>query len=156
MKKILALAALSAALFAGSAAAQMYVGAGLGEARPDNGDASWKVYGGVQLTPMLGVELGYLNLGKNRGSEFDAWSLAGTGTFALDDRWALIGKVGGASLRTNGVDETNLLLGAGVSFAMNKNFGLRLEYEDFGRIYEFAPGDDARTQNLGLSVRYLF
>lgn len=156
MKKLLALAAVSAALFAAPASAQLYAGGGIGESRPDHGDHSWKAFGGIQLTPFLGGEVSYHDFGESAAAEFDAWSLAGTGTVALDDNWSVLGKVGVARLSGATSDETNLLLGAGVGLALNKNFGLRLEYEDFGKIAQFTPENSKRTRNLGISLRYLF
>lgn len=156
MKKLLALAAVSTALFAAPASAQLYVGGGIGETRPDHGDHSWKAFGGIQLTPFFGAELGYHNFGENAAGEFDAWSLAGTGTIALDDSWSVLGKVGAVRHSAASLEESNLLLGAGVGLALNKNFGLRLEYEDFGKVAQFTPENSRRTRNLGISLRYIF
>lgn len=156
MKKLLALAAVSAALLAGPASAQLYFGGGLGETRPDHGEPSWKGFGGVQLTPFFGAELGYNHFGKEAATRFEAWSLAGTGSLALDESWSLLGKVGAARLHAGNADETNLLLGAGVALALSKNLGLRLDYEDFGKVSQFTPGNANRTRNLGINGRYLF
>lgn len=156
MKKLLALAVVSTALFAAPASAQLYFGGGIGDTRPDHGDHSWTVLGGLQLTPFFGAEMGYHNFGENAAGEFDAWSLAGTGTIALDESWSVLGKVGVARLSAVSSDETNLLLGAGVGLALNKNFGLRLEYEDFGKVAQFTPENDSRTRNIGISLRYIF
>jgi len=53
-------------------------------------------------------------------------------------------------------NRTDLLLGIGVGFKMNRNLGLRLEYEDFGRLTDSPSGDSARGRNLGLSLKYAY
>lgn len=158
MKKILTLAALSTALFAAPAMAQLYVGAGVGQTRGHSNESSWKVYGGLQMTPVLGVEVGYLSFRDQQAvtSDFDAWSVAATGTMPLNANWSVIGKVGGARIHGGGGGENNLLLGIGLGLAINKNWGMRLEYEDMGQVEAFAPGNDFRQRNLGLSARLSF
>ena len=51
MKKLMMAAAISALLAAGPAAAQAYVGAGIGAARTDSNETSLRIYGGFQFTP---------------------------------------------------------------------------------------------------------
>jgi len=150
-------AAVSAALIAGSASAQMYLGAGAGEARTDTTEASWKAYGGFQFTPTWGLELAYTDLGSYRGSDIASWSLAGTGTVPLGERWALLGKLGAAASRphfTGASDRTDMLIGIGVGYSLTKNLGLRLEYEDFGKLSKVSTGSTSRGNNLGLSLKY--
>lgn len=156
MKTKLMIAAIAATLLAGPAAAQLYLGAGLGEARPDHGDTAWKAYAGMQLTPGVGGELGYVNFGSVHGSTFDAWTLAAVGTWTLDERWSLIAKLGGSRLQAPSQDENNLLIGAGAGLVLTRNFGMRLEYEDMGKVSDLAHGLDARTRILSLSGRFIF
>ena len=79
MKKLLMGAAIAAALVAGSASAQTYLGAGVGASRTDSSETSWKLFGGFQFNPTWGLELAYTDLGRYRGSDIESWSLAGTG-----------------------------------------------------------------------------
>jgi len=159
MKRLLMAAAFSAALVAGPASAQAYLGGGIGSSRTDTSETSWKLYGGYQFNPTWGLELGYTDLGRYRGSDVESWSLAGMGTLPLGERWSLLGKVGAASNRTHfagTANHTDLLLGLGVGYSMSKNLGLRLEYEDFGKLSNASAGNNSRGSNLGLSLKYAF
>ena len=159
MKKLLMAAAFSAALMAGPASAQMYLGAGVGEARTDTTKTSLKLYGGYQYNPTWGVELGYTDLGRYQGSNVESWSVAGTGTVPLGQRWSLLGKLGAATNRprfANASNHTDLLVGVGVGYSMTKNVGLRVEYENFGKLSNVSNVNNSRGSNLGLSVKYSF
>ena len=159
MKKLLIAATLSIAFIAGPASAEMYVGAGFGAAKTDSREESWKLYTGIQFTPVWGLELGYTDLGRYRGSDVESWTLAGTGTMPLGERWSLLGKLGAASNRSHfsgATNHTDWLAGVGVGYSMNKNLGLRLEYEDFGKLSDVSTGDNARGRNLALSIKYAF
>jgi OOP family OmpA-OmpF porin len=158
MKKLLIAAAFSA-LLAGPVAAQVYVGAGGGESNTDNNKTSWKVYGGYQIDPIWGVELAYNNLNRNGGADLENVTLAGTGTLVLDPNWALLGKVGVAvnhSKDTGFSNHSDLLLGAGIAYNMSKNWGLRLEYEDFGKLATNNNAANSNGHNLALSLKYGF
>ncbi len=159
MKRLLIAATISAALVAGQASAQMYLGAGVGSSKTDNREDSWKLYGGYQFNPAWGLELGYTDLGQYRGADVESYSLAGTGTMPLGERWALLGKLGVASNRPHfaGADNhTDALVGLGVGYSLSKNIGLRLEYEDFGKLSKASTGENSRGRNLGLSMKYGF
>jgi len=156
MKKLLALAAISAALFAGPASAQLFLGAGAGDSRPDRGDKMWKVYGGIQLTPMFGAEASYYDFGSAHGVEYDAYAASGTITFPFNESWALLGKVGVVDLNAGGQDDTNLLLGVGVGLNLNPNFSLRLEYENFGEGRDVVASDTQSVESINFSARYQF
>lgn len=159
MKKLLMAAAFSVVFIAVPASAEMYLGAGFGAARTDGHEHSWKLYTGVQFDPTWGLELGYTDLGSYRGSDVESWTLAGTGTMPLGERWALLGKLGAASNRAHfsgASNHTDWLVGVGVGYSMSKNLGLRLEYEDFGKLSDVSTGDNSRGRNLGLSLKYAF
>jgi OOP family OmpA-OmpF porin len=159
MKKLLMAAAFSAALVAGPASAQMYLGTGVGASKTDSSKTSWKLYGGFQFNPTWGVELGYTDLGRYRGSDIQSWSLAGTGTLPLGAGWSLFGKLGATSNRPDFAGASNhsdLLAGVGVGYSMTKSLGLRLEYEDFGKLSNIGTGNNSRGSNLGLSLKYGF
>lgn len=155
MKKIFMAAAVIAAFAAFPASAQLYLGGGVGEAKTDTRETSWKLYGGYQFTPTWGLELGYNDLGKYRGADVESYTVAGTGTVPLNERWSLIGKVGAAENRPDvGGKRTALLLGVGVGYTLSKNVGMRLEYEDFGKLAD--AGGSPRGKNVGLSLKYSF
>lgn len=159
MKKLLMAAALSATCIAGPAAAEMYLGGGVGKSDTDRGHNSWKLYGGYQFSPTWGVELGYTDLGKYRGADVESWSLAGTLTVPLAERWTMLGKLGLArnnSDFTGAEKKSSTLAGVGVGYALNQNLGLRLEYEDYGKLANTGVGTSNKGSNVALSVKYSF
>lgn len=159
MKKLLIATGFFAVLIAGPVSAEMYLGGGIGAAKTDTHETSWKLYGGYQFNPTLGLELGYNDLGNYRGSDIDSWTLAGTGTIPLGTNWSLIGKLGAAWNRPNFAGSSNsneLLAGVGVGYSVNKNLGVRLEYENFGKLSDTNAGGDSKGRNWGLSVKYGF
>lgn len=159
MKKLFVATAVSAALIAGPAAAEMYVGIGAGASKTNTNENSWKLFGGYQFNPTWGAELAYTDLGSYRSADIEAWSLAGTATLPLAERWALIGKLGATSNRPHFAGSSNhsdLLVGLGVGYSLTKNVGVRLEYEDFGKLSKNGIGNDSKGSNLGLSLKYGF
>ena len=157
MKKIFMVAAVAAAFTALPASAQLYLGGGVGEAKTDTRETSWKMYGGFQFNPTWGLELGYTDLGKYRGADIESYSLAVTGTIPLNQQWSLIGKLGAAENRPDAAangNNTAVLIGVGVGYSFSKNVGLRLEYEDFGKLSD--ASNSSRGKNLGLSLKYSF
>jgi len=159
MKKILLAAALSTAFVAAPASAQVYIGAGVGIANTDASRFSVKVLAGYQHDRHWGIEAAYTDFGSYRGSNADALSLALTATLPLDRRWALMAKAGAASNRTRvagSSDHADALVGIGVAYAVNRHFGLRLEYEQYGRLAGPGSGFDDRADNLALVGKYSF
>ena len=159
MKKLLVAAVISTALMAAPACAQMYLGGGIGASRTDANEASWKVYGGYQFNPTWGLELGYTDLGRYGNADIESASLTGTGTLRLGESWSLLGKLGAASNRPRFADSGNhadLLIGVGIGYRMGNNLGLRLEYEDFGKLSNVGAGSNSRGSNLGLSLKYAY
>ena len=159
MKKILSVVALSAVFVAAPAFAQVYAGAGLGVANTDSSEFSWKILGGYQHDRHWGIEAAYTDLGSYRGSSADSLSLALTGTLPLDRRWALMAKAGVASNRTRvagSPDHADALVGIGVAYTVTRRFGLRLEYEQYGRVAGPGSGFNDRADNLALIGKYSF
>lgn len=159
MKKRLLAAAVSSLLFAGTACAQMYVGAGVGAAKTDSSETSTRIYGGFNFNPTWGVELGFTDLDRYRGADIESWSLAGTARMPLSGSLNLFGKVGATSNRpkfAGGSNHSDMLLGIGLGYSLTRNVGLRLEYEDFGRLSTSSTGNNSNGSNLGFSVNYTF
>jgi OOP family OmpA-OmpF porin len=159
MKKILSAAALSAALAAAPAFAQVYAGAGLGIANTDSSKVSWKILGGYQHDRYWGIEAAYTDLGRYRGSSADSLSLALTLTLPLDRHWALMAKAGPASNHTRvagSSDHTDALVGIGVAYTVNRHVGLRLEYEQYGRLAGPGSPFNDRADNLALVGKVSF
>ena len=159
MNRSLIVIALSTAILAGPASAEMYLGAGVGAAKTDVHKTSWKLYGGFQFDPIWGIEAAYTDLGRYGGSSVEARSLAGTVTQPFAERWSLLAKLGASSNRSNfagASNHTDLLAGLGIGYNLAKNIGVRLEYEDFGKLSNGSTINNSRGSNWGLSMKYGF
>lgn len=155
MNKIVIAALFSSALIASPSWADGYLGAGGGVTDTNSHENTWKVYGGLQFSPNWGVELGYNDLGSNT----ESWSLAGTGVIELSQDWSLIGKLGVASnhLKADNAGHHNdLYAAAGVGYAFTKNIGMRLEYENFGKLTSNNNSERSRASDVLLSLKYSF
>ena len=182
------LAGLTALALSGAAHAQSaidphwYLGAGVGHTNADPNKADYadlrggaatttsrdnstalKVYGGVQLTPHWGLELGYADLGKYQNTyslpatgsyaqstnKLSAWSLAGVGTWPVTGAFSLHAKAGLALVSSqysfsgggsyaagdNGSDlSANPMFGVGAKYDINRNFAIRFDYENYGKV----------------------
>jgi OmpA-OmpF porin, OOP family len=146
-----------------------YVGAALGRSTfdtkglgspklgSDERDRALKIYGGYQLNEYIGVQGGYVRLGKledrfSVGGASVAQSvsgrslyLAGTGRLPLGDSFALTGKAGlsfGKATGTNVLpaadsligSKRSLMLGAGAEYRFNRDFALTVDYERYGKL----------------------
>ena len=171
-----------AGIFASPASAQWYLGAGAGSAQAkldsnatfqgnDSRETSGKAFVGYQFTPNWGVEGQYVYLGKydvtttagGSGSyKPESWGLAATGTIPLANNFYLMGKLGAAFNRLSGSNfggsnKTDLLAGVGVGYNFNANWGIRGEYENFGKIAkDINGGGDIKGDDWAVSVKYSF
>lgn len=151
--------ALSAAFVAMPATAEMYVGAGLGTAKTDSNNTSFKLFTGYQSTQYLGVELAYNDFGNYRGASANSWSLAGIGTMQMNTYWDIFAKIGATANHTNltgSSSHSDLLAGVGVSYNVAPNLAVRFEYEDFGALPKDVHGTSSKATNLGLNAKYSF
>ncbi|HEY0856155.1 MAG TPA: outer membrane beta-barrel protein [Albitalea sp.] len=172
--KVIAKALISAAALAAFAAQAQgpYVGGSLGQSRykgPDIGglptdrsDTGGKIYGGYGITPNVGVELGYAELGK---ADSDAGSVRGRGLFVdlvgtvpITDSFSAIGRVGAFNGKAktslgNSDSSTNAKYGLGVQYDFTKQTGLRAEWER----YRFEPfGTKANADLFSIGVNHKF
>jgi OmpA-OmpF porin, OOP family len=124
---------------------------------------SIRIGGGYNFTPNIAVEAGYsiigdstitTSLGTTTASETlkaSSLQVAAVGTFPINDMFNVFGKLGLASSKleyscfvTSGAvtvtcptfsgSKTNLMFGLGGKFNINKNWGIRVQYEDFGKV----------------------
>jgi OmpA-OmpF porin, OOP family len=145
MKKnlLIALFAASALVPGAAQAARGYAGVNVGRSLQEVTDDEFsdysskdkgtttKVYGGFQFTPVFGIEGGLVDMGKVKEDGTDDSSrshslyVAATGTWHVQERLALFGKVGAASTRTKiespgfGSDTENKatpMVGVGISY----------------------------------------
>ena len=155
MKRI-SIAFLSAAAmaFALPAMAQMsmssvYVGGGLGSskfkdacngiANCDDSDTTWGLFAGYQINRNFAAELGYHDLGSATapGGSYDAkaWELVGLAAWPFTEQFSVYGKLGAfrGEAKALGQKETNtdVTYGVGLQYDLNKNLGLRGEYQKY-------------------------
>lgn len=125
---------------------------------------AWKVYGGLQFTPVWGMELGYAGLGKygvnyalpSTGGtgvgtdKLSAWSLGGTATWPINEHFSVHGLLGLAYVNSdfnfagNGTSypgaysasahSVNPTLGLGASYYFTPHLGVRFDYQNFGKV----------------------
>ena len=199
MKTSLVAVAILAAAIATPAFSQAYIGVGVGSSQSSNVDGmvvpgialsggntskgSTKIYGGYQFTPNWGVEAQYSDLGNRNlalngsggvlpiGSfKSSQYSLAGTGTFPLNESFSLLGKLGfstnssAVAINALGIsasasqNRTDLILGVGVSYKITPKLAVRLEYEDFGKFSDalISNRGSTRMSNTSINLQYAF
>lgn len=108
--------------------------------------------------------------------ENSAWFLAGKGTLPIANNFAAFGKVGlsrnksEATASTNSAaldallgtpssaskSKTRVLWGLGAEYAFNRNIGLRLEYEDFGKFGASNTTGETKTRLWSVGLTYAF
>ncbi|MDQ7004480.1 MAG: outer membrane beta-barrel protein [Ghiorsea sp.] len=178
MKKIIAIAALSAALTTSAFAADntTYVTAGLSSATytntggfPNPGKVDLGV--GYSFTPTLAAELSYHQFGDSTlvvvgvgGSASATASVSSVtaavvGSYPISDQVSLIGKVGVASNKTDlttnvgtsdSSSKTSLYFAVGGEYNISDKYSIRAQYEDFGDIE--SATDPASATALGISA----
>lgn len=128
------------------------VSGGNGESYDNPGFAS--IAGGYHFTPNLGIEAAFSVFGDSTAEYPNAtttlktsvFQVAAVGTYSFNEKFAVFGKLGvagisaeesgtaaAASLSGNG-DSTNFMFGVGGQFNFNQHWGIRLQYEDFGKV----------------------
>jgi OmpA-OmpF porin, OOP family len=171
MKALLTATGFVAALaMAGPAAAQLYIGATIGQAEYkegclgtgecDDADTAWRILGGFQFNKFFAVELGYYDFGEASSGtaklEAEAFELVAVGSFHFTDRFSVYGKLGGyqGTLKGGGVDEdsTDLTYGIGVRWDFTKRLGVRGEWQR----YESLGGGSVETDLDVLSIGLIF
>jgi OOP family OmpA-OmpF porin len=157
-KALIAIAALSTAAFAAPAMAQMrmssaYIGGGFGQSKIkdacngcDDKDTAIKLFGGYQFNRTFAAELGYNMLGKASGGgasvEATAWELSAVAGLPVANQFSVLGRLGlyhgefkpsgipGVSTKSN----NGLTFGFGVQYDLNRNLGLRGEWQRFNNM----------------------
>lgn len=145
----------------GSAGGSHYKGNSVGNAETDRSSTGAKIFGGYQLTPNVGIEAGYTDLGKFNSSagqlKADGAYLDAVGKLPVAGPWSAIGRVGVFNGKTDGLGgggrDTNVKVGAGVEYAIDTNLAVRGEWEryrlDTGR-------GKANTDLYTVGVKYAF
>ena len=179
-KHALVAAALLGSAIASAQAADFFAGASVGRSHfhvddfpgvsIDRNDTGFKVFGGASFTPNLGLEAGYVNLGKVKASAGSATgSLRGTGfyvdavgEFPVGGNFSVLAKIGAfrgeakAEVPTVGSDKdtgTDFKFGLGGAYAIDKNLSVRAEWERY-RFNVFDDKGDTDLISVGISYKF--
>ena len=176
MKKIFAVALLSSLFvtpaFAGSAGLYVALDASTWSlsnklAGASNPSAGYRFAAGYHFTPNWGVEMAYANSsnGTSGGQNYQAKStqIAAVGTYPVSDQLDVFAKIGYAANKLTGDATSNctncskndLLYGIGAQYNVNKQFGVRVQYESVGKLTSSGNNDISGT-NVSLGVAYSF
>jgi OmpA-OmpF porin, OOP family len=112
--------------------------------------------GGYRFTQYVGVEANYSIIGNSTINTTGAvtatetfktssMQVAAVGTYSINDQFDVFGKLGvannkidytgtGARAGTASASKTNLMFGVGGQYNINKQFGVRLQYADLGKV----------------------
>ncbi len=156
MKKIAAVALLSAFIAAPVAAQDMYVGVNVGSAEIDvtgmDSSTAFSVLGGYTINSNLAAEVAYNNFGSVDVApgvtvKSNALSVSAVGSYPINDMFSLIGKLGVASTTfkvsapppiSSSESETGVTFGVGGQFNFDKQIGMRAGYD----IYKVGTNSD--------------
>lgn len=154
---------------------------GITSTSTENSDNAWKIYLGIPFNKNLGLELGYAKLGDQTISGMFTGNPASSratstaylfdliGNYDFNESFSLLGKVGmhrwGVNSDTqktptgggtDGADGFDFTYGLGVQYNVNKDVGLRMEWErinDMG--HEGTTGKiDASLITIGVVYRF--
>jgi OOP family OmpA-OmpF porin len=153
-----------------------YVGISIGQASDshwcdidfgacEDTDTGWKIYGGHQFSPNLGVEGGYVDFGELTDAgpvTAEVWGLfiSAIGTYPIGDEFGIFGKIGLAYTDVEVTDplgsvsdnDVNLMIGVGAKFNFDRNFSVRVEWERFPEVGGFE--DDFDLLSAGLVYKF--
>jgi len=139
--------ALATTAFALPASAQLnmssvYVGGSLGQAKAksscsgcDDKDTTLGLFAGYRVNRYFAAELGFHDLGSYGPIDASAWELVGVGAWPITEQFSVYGKLGGYRGKFEGAgaseSNTDLTYGVGLQFDVNKNVGLRGEWQRY-------------------------
>ena len=138
-------------------------------------DVGFKWFGGIMVTPNIGLELAYIfggtlesSSGPVRSVETNAFTLEGIGSFPLGEKFSLFAKAGIAfydayaatrvgSYYSN--SDEDFIYGAGGTLSLNPKFELRLEWQQIGfttdnRANASSFKGDFSMLSLGFAVKF--
>ncbi len=136
-----------------------YVGFGFGQSDDDvlsETDNGWKVFGGANLSPNLGLELAFVDLGEFVGGVLTQSGVSYhlVGYVPVSDSFDLFGKIGLFAWKVDAFGLSNtgtdLTYGFGGEYRMTQQLALRVEWET----YQDVDGGDVDLVSAGLSVRF--
>ncbi len=113
---------------------------------PNDDETGFSLAYGAMYDKMWGLEVGYVDFGRDKAADFRAETiyLAGTGSWPLNPQAALYGKLGVAVKRyktTGDSDTFTSAMGAvGATWSFTKEWGASLEYAYYGKSSGIAIG----------------
>lgn len=146
----------------GSLGSSHYKGSDIGGLSTDRSSTGGKLYGGYGFTPNLAVEAGYADVGKASSAAGD---VKGKGVFVdlvgkvpISESFSALGRVGafnGKASTSGGVSErgTQAKYGLGVQWDMNKQTGIRGEWERY-KFKAFGNNADADLYTVGVNYKF--
>ncbi|MEQ1838351.1 MAG: porin family protein [Candidatus Nitrotoga sp.] len=169
MKKIAAVALLSAFIAAPVAAEDMhmYIGANVGSAQIDatgfDASTAFSVLAGHKFNSNFAAEVAYVNFGSvdvaPAGStvKSSAMSLSGVGSFPLNDQFSLFGKLGLASTTVKGTgfpseSNTGVTYGVGAQFDFDQQFAIRAGWD----MYKIGDVNEEDEDVMSLGAIFTF
>ena len=153
---------------------------GISPSSTEDSDNAWKIYLGIPFNKYLGLELGYAKLGDQTISGTFNGTAASSratstaylfdlvGNYDFNESFSLLGKLGmhrwgvnddtlkNAVNATNGADGFDFTYGLGVQYNVNKDVGLRMEWERINNMgHEGTTGKiDASLITIGVVYRF--
>lgn len=149
---------------AGTASASgLYAGASIGSTSYKSGvsgtETGGKAFVGYQLTPVIGAEVDYVNLGSAHGVRSQGATADLTGRLPLG-RLGVFGKVGVADMQLNGAANQGYQIGAhygvGADYALTSKASLRVEAERFQKAGDATPTATPRANLYSAGLQYKF
>ncbi len=160
-----------------------YLGGGIRPVAPvlEDTDIGYRHFGGYRFSRNWGVEVGYSDLGRSSegmepghlanqkfGTQASAWTLAGTGVLPLGGSFSVQGRLG---LSVATADVALIAPGTGISSALPRyrptvlwgfggqydvtgSIGLRLDYNNFGRLSDDPNGTRSDLWSINAVVRF--
>ncbi|MBF8177943.1 outer membrane beta-barrel protein [Herminiimonas contaminans] len=144
---------------------------------------AYKFYGGYEFNQYFGVQGGYVDMGKARGSYEDdgvkgtlqskikSLYVAVIGSLPVNQQFSLFGKLGVSRNRVKLMDNwvedgvawrawgsetrTKPLIGVGAEYKFTKNWAMVAEYEDFGKVLK-GEGANLKARMYSVGLHYHF
>lgn len=153
MKNTLRIALGAALLWSAASHAEIFLGAGWGQASIDDSTTAsgvpvsmddttfgWKVYGGMMITDNFGFEAGWTQVGDldkgGVGVETSTVMAAGIAALPINEDFSIYGKIGAAfwdqDINTLSYDGTDMMTGIGAKYRFMDQYHARLEWERYG------------------------
>lgn len=144
----------------------------------DKSDTTYKLFAGYKVNKNFAVEGGYTDLGKGSLSatttgpvasgvasfEATAWEVNAVGILPINESFSVFGKLGyhWNESKTTGTgifgskdySGDDFKFGVGAEYNINKNVGIRLEFERYNSLANSSSGTDVEVASLGMAYKF--